>query len=397
MDSYNRQLTREQIACVQDICTSVSFSEALEKYVVNAPSIPTVSIVKYNPGPDGINLYKPFSHIPNIEAHLHTPFKDGKVNFINQCSLLRWIQSGDAAVFTERCVSFDTQTVSYLYRYCQGNISTLPSSFSDVIQVMRLVNIGVDYIPYTTENLLFSSERREVVLDTLTSFEKLFYNGRRGERACRKYAARVLKLYDQKKLQRETQMKELWGKLYVVLMEMVKIQIATLGKSVEKKMMQLSAFMDESLGIMMYPELILAKRYFSEGQKLRFFGKIQKNRTDILEVIQNMTWDLFHLRMLEFGCIALTSTHADFFVPYMFTYDERLRQVKDCYALDALAVNAKGFERFPFYTHMDEIFPFIQEVSTQERHERRREQNSKMEFPKFIRDCERALGSTIRR
>ena len=395
IDFYSHRLTREQIICVQDICTSASFSEALEKYIVNSSLIPTVSFVKCNPGQDGIGLYEPFSKIPNIDDYLHTPFEDGKVNFVNRRSFSRWAATGDAAVFTERCVSFDTQTVSYLHRYCQGNKSALPSSFFSVIQVMRLGDIGVDYIPYTTENLLFTSERREIVLDTLTSFERMFYDGKKSERACRKYAKRVLRLYDQNISHRESQLKEMWEKLYVVLMEMIKIQITMPAQSVNKKMQQLCNFMDESLGIMMYPELILAKRYFTEGQKLSFFGKIQRRRTDILKVIQNMTWDLFHLRMLEVGCMALTSPHADFFVPYLFTFDKRLRQIKNCYALDALAVNTKGLERFPFYAHMNEIFLFTQEVSTLERYERRRELNLKMDFPKFVEACERRLCDTM--
>ena len=75
----------------------------------------------------------------------------------------------------------------------------------------------------------------------------------------------------------------------------------------------------------------------------------------------------------------------------MFTYDKRLLEVKECYALEALAVNIKGRERFPFYTHMNEIASFIVAISSLEKYEQRRERNIHMDFQQFVVNCENAL------
>ena len=387
----DNRLSKMQIACVQDICMASSIEEAITKYILRAPLIPNVSFVKRNESEYGIDLYEPFSKIPDIEKQLYTPFYGGRVSIVNHRIASQWLASKDAMTYTERCVSFDTQTVSYLHRYYHGKSNSFPSTINSVIQMMKIGNIGVDNIPYATENLLFSLDKRDVVLDTLFSFEKLFYVGKKSDRFCKKQAYKQLCLYDKQNRHKGTEVRDLWRKVYAVLLEIARIQLSHPSHSTEKKMKQLCTFMDESLGLIMYPELILAKRYFDHGQNFPFFGRIQKGRSDLIESLQNMAWDLFHLRMLELACVFPTSSRADFFIPYMFTYDKRLLQVKDCYALEALAVNTKGFERFPFYTHMNEITPFIEEISTPQKYEQRRGRNLYMDFPKFIVSCEDAL------
>ena len=175
----NSRLTIAQAACVQDICMSSSFSEALTKYLLNAQMIPNVAFVKRNDSKHGINLYEPFSDIPDIENQLYTPFLGGHVNIVNRRIVALWMASKEAMTYTERCVSFDTQTVSYLHRYYQGRHKAIPNTIEKVMQVMQIKNVGVDNIPYVTENLLFSLDKRDVVIDTLFSFEKLFYEDRK--------------------------------------------------------------------------------------------------------------------------------------------------------------------------------------------------------------------------
>ena len=170
----DNRLSKMQIACVQDICMASSIEEAITKYILRAPLIPNVSFVKRNESEYGIDLYEPFSKIPDIEKQLYTPFYGGRVSIVNHRIASQWLASKDATTYTERCVSFDTQTVSYLHRYYHGKSNSVPTTINSVIQMMKIGNVGVDNIPYATENLLFSLDKREVVLDTLFSFEKLF-------------------------------------------------------------------------------------------------------------------------------------------------------------------------------------------------------------------------------
>ena len=387
----DNRLSNIQKSCVQDICMSSSFSVALAKYILAAHMLPDVAIVKHNESKHAIDLYQPFSNILGIENQLYTPFCGGRVSIINRRVVAHLATSTETVIVPERCVSFDTQTVSYLHRYYQGKCKSIPNTIGNALKVMEIETVGVDNIPYVTENLLFSNNKQDIVLETLLSFEKLFYRGKKNDRFCEKQAYNQLRLYDKQNHYKGNIARDLWKKVYVVLLEIARIQLSHHSDSTEKKMMQLCNFMDKSLGLVMYPELILAKRYFDLGQSYSFFGRIQKGRNDVIESIQNMTWDLFHLRMMEFACAFPIVPYVDCFIPYMFTYDKRLLEVKECYELEALAINTKGHEYLPFYAHMNEIDLFVAEISTTKKYEQRRERNVTIDFPSFVANCENAL------
>lgn len=129
-------------------------------------------------------------------------------------------------------------------------------------------------------------------------------------------------------------------------------------------MRMLRDFMNDEVCRILLPELILAKRYFEKGQAYSFFGKVQKGRNDVLKIIRNMTWDIMHLRTLEIDFTINPVNASDVNIPYFFTYDKRLLEVKECYELSSIAINDRTGERFPFYKYNDEIKKYILRYST---------------------------------
>ena len=387
-------LTLQQILCLQKVCLNETFEQVIEDYAENLEQLGNVSIIKCTNTEASINLYKEFEAIEDIRKQLYTPFSGGKVNVLNSNILFRLLATGDGVAITERCIAFDTQTVSYLERYCRGKAETLSSNninIENVVRLMRLKNIGVDYIPYATENLLFNTDRRKPVFDSLYSFEKMFYEGRKSNFACRMRVERVLWLYRKNNGRKYNEFKRLYYLLYAVMLEIARIQLCYPRKSAEYKIKQLVVFMDQKLNTLMYPELILANRYYRQLDEKQFFDKIYKGRNNILDTIKNMTWDLFHLRMLEVACMVPSVPKADIFIPYMFTYDKRLFRVKDCYELDALAICTESIERFPFYAHISEVRSFLRDVTSVEREEARRFRQTSMDLARLVSECETAV------
>ena len=172
------------------------------------------------------------------------------------------------------------------------------------------------------------------------------------------------------------------------MLEITRIQLCYPRKSAEYKTKQLVEFMDQKLNTLMHPELILANRYYRQLDEKQFFGKIYKGNKHILDIIKNMTWDLFHLRMLEVGCMVPSTPQADAFIPYMFTYDNKLFRVKDCYELDVLAICTASMERFPFYAHISEVQTFLTDVTTVEKGNARRSRHKSMDLLKLVSECE---------
>ena len=85
--------------------------------------------------------------------------------------------------------------------------------------------------------------------------------------------------------------KRVYYLLYLILMKRSYIQLRHNKKTVEEKMDMMCRYMKEELGTILIAELILAKKYFEKGQSFNFFGKIQKGRKDLSEILKNLAWD----------------------------------------------------------------------------------------------------------
>ena len=64
-----------------------------------------------------MDLYDGLEKISGIRERLFTPFSNGRVSIINDRILQRCLSNDDSRARTFRCVSFDTQTVSYIEKY----------------------------------------------------------------------------------------------------------------------------------------------------------------------------------------------------------------------------------------------------------------------------------------
>lgn len=352
-------LNNLQIQIIHDIAFAKTSNDAVAIYFYFQEELKEIAIIKATDEEGAVDLYEPFEKIKDIKENLYTPFYNGKVYFFSERTFSTLNSSGISYTCQQRCISFDTQTISYLDRYYKGQEKEIPGNIKSVLELMKFREIGVDHIPYVTENLLLSNKNEESVKDTLLSFEVLFYNGKRPLRN-KMYVRRMLRNLES--LRKDFDKKRVYYSLYRILMKMSYIQFRYSKKSLEEKMTMMCCFMKEEIGLMLFAELIVAKKYFERGQNFKFFGKIQKGRGDLLESLKNMAWDLFHLRFLEYDCVWTTNPYADIFVPYFYTYDKRLLEVRECYMLQALAINKRTRDHFPIYVHQNEIMPYIQKL-----------------------------------
>ena len=134
-------------------------------------------------------------------------------------------------------------------------------------------------------------------------------------------------------------------------------------------------FLDNELGEIMLPEINLAKRYFARGNSLGFFGKIHTGNEAILPQLKNMAWDLLHLRFMDYSCTLFDGRKCDAIIPYFFTYDKRLQEIRSCYTLRVLAFNPRNHAVIPVYALENGILEGIKEHFTLEKH-REREQKA---------------------
>lgn len=361
-------LNNLQKEIVHQIAFEKSAIDAVETYCLFKDILKGIVIIKSSDEEGAVNLYEPFEKIENIEQNLYTPFDKGKVYFFSARTFKTLSLSGVTITCNQRCISFDTQTISYLDRYYKGQEREMPSNIKCVLELMKLRQIGVDNIPYLMENLLLSNRNEESVKDTLLSFEALFYNAKRPIRN-KIYIMKTLRNFQ--RMRKNFEYKRMYYLLYIILMKMSYIQLRHNKKTLEEKMDMMCRYMKEELRTILIAELILAKKYFERGQSFNFFGKVQRGRVDLLETLKNMAWDLYHLRLLEYECVWPTNPYADIFVPYFYTYDKRLLEARECYKLEALAIDKRTRSHYPFYVYENEIVPFVQKLGIGNNREKR--------------------------
>lgn len=337
---------------------------------------------------NNMDLYEGLNGISGIRKRMFTPFANGRVSIINDKILKRCLTQNDSRARIFRCVSFDTQTVSYIERYYK-NGSVTYNGFESVIQLLKGEKIGVDYIPYTIENLLFDTIRKSSVEQTLFAYEMMCGESTGNETICRERAQAITSMYEEGKLKFAIELKTQYQMIYLSLLKMSQIQLEHSKMPVEKKLQVFIDFIVTKLYRMLQPEINLAKVYFTMGSSCGFFGKIHIGNKNILKQLKNMTWDLMHLRFMDYSSMFFNVQKGDALIPFFFTYDKRLLDIRECYNLQALAINPYNYSTIPLYTVADGILDIIKEHCTLEKHAKRMQQTPDIE--PLILECEQDL------
>ena len=365
-----------------------SFAEMFDFYMLNRSILKDWTFIVATKEPNNMDLYAGLEDVSGIKERLFTPFANGRVSVINNRILQRCLNNNDSRARIFRCVSFDTQTVSYIERYYKNGIAPY-EGFEAVVHLLKGGELGVDYIPYTTENLLFDLERKDSVEETLFAYEMMVGENAGNRKVCRKQARSIVSMYEKEGFEFPFGIKEQYKMIYLSLLKMSQIQLDHSKLLVEKKLKMFVEFITTKLCRIMQPEINLAKVYFSKGSRCGFFGKIHTSNKNVLEQLKNMTWDLMHLRFMDYSSMMFNAKKGDALIPYFFTYDKRLQDIRECYNLRALAINPYNYSVFTNYVMADGILDILQEYCTLEKHKERMSQKPNIDL--LIAECEQNL------
>lgn len=369
-----------------------SFSDMFNLYLLNKNILKDWSFIVATNETDNMNLYEDMESLPGIRDRMFTPFANGRVSIINNKILKRCIIKDDSRARIFKCVSFDTQTVSYIDRYFKNG--TVPyEGFESVIRLLEGGSFGVDHIPYTLENLLFDLSRKDSVEQTLFAYEMMIGENAGNEYVCKKQAKNIVSMYDRDGFEFPFEVKKQYKMIYLSLLKMSQIQLEYSKLSLEKKLDMFFEFVTSKLCRMMQPEINLAKVYFAKGSSCGFFGKIHIGNKNVLQQLKNMTWDLMHLRFMNHSSVMFNSKKGDALIPYFFTYDKRLLDIRECYNLRALAINTRNYSVLPIYVMEDGLQETIKKYCSFEKHKERMNQTPNIDL--LITECEQNLLKLI--
>lgn len=344
-----------------------SFADMFNLYLFNRNILKDWTFIVATTEPNNMDLYAGLNQLSGICGRFFTPFSNGRVSIINDRILQRCLTQNDSRARIFRSVSFDTQTVSYIERYYK-NGSVPYDGFETVVHLLKSGYIGIDHIPYTVENLMFDSSRKDSVEQTLFAYEMMCGENAGNEKKCRKHSKAIISMCEKDDVKFPFNIKEQYMMVYLSLLKMSQIQLKHHELAANKKLEMFIEFITTKLFRLMQPEINLAKVYFTKGTGCGFFGKIQPGNTKVLEQIKNMTWDLMHLRFMVCSGLVFNANKGDALIPYFFTYDRRLQDISNCYNLQALAINPSNHSVLPIFTTLDGISVKLQKHGTLEKH-----------------------------
>ncbi|OBR52903.1 hypothetical protein [Paraburkholderia tropica] len=357
-----RDLTSEQIAAL--ICNSDSTAEAFSLYYLAAERLTDYKFIFASDkgGKPGFSVNRTFS----AGGAVRSLFKTDCILVLDPETSLQ-MASGQATYPIDYSISLDTNAMSYLVPHMDGKRGGgIPRDFLEVFEFIARPDVNIDPLPYFTENLpnlaigksaddIFKNIRAYEILRTIDS-DWLRSKGEirstlSDQEVTTSAQRRVSQMYLD--IGNDAVMRQLMFRhqfMYACLLKMSTIQLSSPGESVGKKLAGFLEFCHSTLATMSIREIAVAREYFRLGQKLTFFGKIQKNsQKDLLLLLRNMAWDMWHVRQLEQSITFTMERDARYFFPALLTFDKKFVEIIDLYPLKACAFKTDSSRPLMFF------------------------------------------------
>lgn len=348
---------------VASICNANNSAEAFGLYQLAAPLLTDYKFVFASDkgGLPGFAVNRTFS----AGAAVRSLFRTERILVLDAETALE-MRSGEATYPIDYSISLDTNAVSYLVPHIAGKRGgSIPVDFLEVFEFIARPEVYVDPLPYVMENLLglANGKPADMIFENLKAYEVLRtidadWLMAKGE-ARSKLSDHELAIAAQRQVSQMyadignnaamTGLLFRYQNMYACLIKMATIQLKSPSVGVGKKMAAFLEFCHSSLATMYFRETAVARAYFTLGQNLGFFGKIQKRKDNILELLRNMAWDMWHVRQLEQAITFKPAKHARYFFPALLTFDHKLIEIMDLYPLRACAFKKGDFHPMSFF------------------------------------------------
>ncbi|WP_186092653.1 hypothetical protein [Burkholderia gladioli] len=357
-----RDINIEQI--VARICNSDNTGEAFRLYHLAAPLLKNYKFVFASDkgGKPGFAVNRTFA----AGAAVRSLFKTDRVLVLDPDTALE-MESGQSTYPIDYSISLDTNAMSYLVPHMAGKRGGgIPADFLEVFEFIASPEVNVDPIPYFTENLpnLADGKSADEIFENLKAYEIL----RTIDAKWLKSKGEVQSTLTEQELTTSAQhllskmymdisddsgMKRIKFRhqyMYACLIKMAAIQLKSPGAGICEKMSAFMEFCHSGLAAISVREVAVARAYFTRGQDLKFFGRIQKkSKKDILELLRNMAWDMWHVRQMEQSITFNPVKQARYFFPALLTFDRGFIEIMDLYSLKACAFKVGEFNPMPFF------------------------------------------------
>ena len=344
-------IDEETVQLATLVCSQTSLSDAYDLYRAYLPMLKGWRFVfsSENGVQTGLAVSRSFA----AGAVVKSAYQSDSVFVLDELTVEDMARLGRAEYPIDFSISLDTEALSYIHPHLVHPTRSLPQDFQEVFAFLAKNEVNCDAWPYQLENLrnLRDSDNYDKVYKRLRAYQVLRFidashleatGGVRSalaEEDLNKEAQEMLvsMLRRAEESSAGDGTLQLHCLLFCLLLKIILLKLAHPRETMAKKLFAMAEFMDQSLSIMMLPEGLLAQKYFLMGQNLRFFGKVQTKKPNLLRTVNGMAWDLVHRRNLDSTIGADLERGARYFFPAILTFDKGFAEVMDLYSLRACA------------------------------------------------------------
>ncbi|MGB3725645.1 MAG: hypothetical protein WA981_07755 [Glaciecola sp.] len=347
---------------VSEICTADTLKCSLDLYDKYEKSLTDYRFIfasKAGSAP-GFSVNRNFSDGSVVRSLFNTPSIIVLDKDINNA-----MKKGKASYRLDYSISLDTQALSYLEPYINGRFSKLPRDFEEIFHFIAHPSVNIDPLPYLQENLFNLSDPKKAsrIFDKIVSYEILRTIDIKKLKT-QNTVASVLTLSELAN-RAQTQISRLFRDIsdnglmqglkfsfnfmYWHLLAMVSIEFSHPTLTTERKLEMMFSLCDKTLATLSTRELTLAKHYFDKGQKLDFFGKIQKKSPKLFDTLEGMAWDMWHIRQIEKNFTIRPDPASNYFIPSLLTCDKRLVEIIELYPIKSIAYTKNSLSPMPYF------------------------------------------------
>lgn len=300
-------------------------------------------------------ILKEVMNIPNIK----TIFKYPNLAFFNP-SIIKNMQYGQRAPLKiDFSISFESNSARYLHDYINGR-KVNEETFINTLHTILNNNYNLDPIFYMIENFTKGNETIEFH-NNLVSIKKLM--------TCNMehyYLTKEIKsIHSDEKIEQIVKEESIYFKeefktifeiakkqhiiMKIILLMIIVAKFKIQGKQEEKLKKQFKyfiEFMDKKLKTIFLRELVVVLNYLeyennkdkNKNKKYKFFDPLNsQEKKTLIRSIDNMAWDFTLARQLEIFFSSKPNPDADFFIPFLLTYDKGFTEIlEDFYCKDFL-------------------------------------------------------------
>ena len=310
------------------------YNYAIKKYLKHLEDVDFIFVDENN----GFDFVSPATHMFKLEkGQISSVFYSDKLTVQNQ----DFLNGKKDRIYVNYDIGLDTQVVSYIERYLSGKLDEVNIPVIMPLRVKRNMASEINIDAYVNENCIINKEFSSKQLLNIWSFFYFLNTPTMSDTEAKIKADEstdeIVKFV--KRTREANVYKERYDYTYCTLLKIVLLNFEK--KGTKEKLIELLKFEKEVTCTMDMVAINIAIAYWEQGTKLRFFGKVQKGRKDILNVLRNMAWDVFHWTQTLLDFKTTTRKGADINIPLFYSVDMRFLELSKIIKLKAVAIDKR--------------------------------------------------------